>query len=251
MFNEDASEEGPSKSRVSLSDPVYEKRLLQSRNVNLGDNRLAECVIVVHPAPTPGSTLSFYLWMSETVILSLNKIPNFDLSNLVHRIYYRLILPRPGTHLFQFFKVLLKCARKQNEQAPSRWGLSQELRVTREQAMPSLVGHHLGHRWWQSLPIVQGSSPPLSPSFRKEREKNVWLNMGSSPYDDLDETIVCILNNFTENTKLDGSVVLLKSRKALQRDLDRLDPWAEVNSSGLYLKEGRNWSTEPAAVLLD
>ncbi|RMC19320.1 hypothetical protein DUI87_03928 [Hirundo rustica rustica] len=59
MINEDASEEGPLKSRVSLCDPVYKKRLLQTKNVNWGDNRLAECVIVVHPAPIPGLTLSF------------------------------------------------------------------------------------------------------------------------------------------------------------------------------------------------
>ncbi|RMC15988.1 hypothetical protein DUI87_08195 [Hirundo rustica rustica] len=31
MINEDASEEGPSKSRVSLRDPVYKKRLLQTK----------------------------------------------------------------------------------------------------------------------------------------------------------------------------------------------------------------------------
>ncbi|RMC00683.1 hypothetical protein DUI87_23301 [Hirundo rustica rustica] len=61
MINEDASEEGPSKSRVSLRDPVYKKRLLQTEEVNLGDNRLAECVIIVHPVATPGSTLSFLI----------------------------------------------------------------------------------------------------------------------------------------------------------------------------------------------
>ncbi|RMC20440.1 hypothetical protein DUI87_01290 [Hirundo rustica rustica] len=42
MINEDAPEEGPSKSRASLLDPVYKKRLLQTKNVNLGDNRLPE-----------------------------------------------------------------------------------------------------------------------------------------------------------------------------------------------------------------
>jgi len=65
--------------------------------------------------------------------------------------------------------------------------------------------------------------------------------------DDLNEGIECTFSKFAEDNRLGGSVDLLEDRKAIQRDLDRLNNRAEANGMAFTRPSARSYTLATAA----